>query len=121
MKKFNKISTTTVVAFTLVVLSLAGPITMFAAGPATINLGTAGNFVVLAKTGISTTGSTSIVGDIGVSPAAATFITGFALTLPSASSFSTSALVIGKVYAPGYADPTPSNMTTAVSNMETAY
>ena len=121
MKKFNKISITTVVAFTLVVLSLAGPITMFAAGPATINLGTAGNFVVLAKTGISTTGSTSIVGDIGVSPAAATFITGFALTLPSASSFSTSALVIGKVYAPGYADPTPSNMTTAVSNMETAY
>jgi len=121
MKKFNKISITTVVAFTLVVLGLAGPITMFAAGPAVINLGTAGNFVILAKTGISTTGSTSIVGDIGVSPAAATFVTGFALTLPASGSFSTSALITGKVYAPGYADPTPSNMTTAVSNMETAY
>src|SRR5680860_1459749 len=86
-----------------------------------VNLGTAGNFVILAKTGISTTGSTSIVGNLGISPAAATYITGFALNLPSESAYSTSALVTGNVYAPGYADPTPANLTTAVSNMETAY
>jgi len=86
-----------------------------------INLGTAGNFVILAKSGVSTTGATSVVGNIGVSPAAATTITGFALTLPAGGAFSTSALVTGKIYAPGYADPTPANLTTAVSNMETAY
>ena len=36
--------------------------------PAPVNLGTSGDFVILAKTGISTTGVTSIIGDIGVSP-----------------------------------------------------
>lgn len=88
---------------------------------AVINLGTASNFAILAKTKISTTGTTHVTGNIGISPAAATFITGFALTLPAGGVFSTSALVTGNIYAPGYASPTPSNMTTAISNMETAY
>lgn len=100
---------------------LVGPTALLAAGPSAVNLGTAGNFTILSKTGISTTGVTSVVGDIGVSPAQATYITGFDLILPDASAFSTSALVSGKVYAPGYADPTPANISTAVSNMETAY
>jgi len=86
-----------------------------------VNLGAAGNFVILAKTGISTTGLTSIVGDLGISPAPATYITGFSLNLTAGSAYSTSALVTGKIYAPGYTDPTPANLTTAVSNMETAY
>lgn len=102
-------------------LGLAVSSVAYAAGPSAVNLGTASNFAVLAKTGISTTGTTLVVGDIGVSPAAATYITGFALTLPVASTFSTSALVTGKVYAPGYADPTPANISTAVSDMQTAY
>ena len=97
------------------------PHLVIAAGPAAVNLGTAGNFVILSKTGISTTGSTKIVGDIGVSPIAASAITGFALTLPADSPFSTSSLVSGKVYAPGYADPTSANLTTAVGDMQTAY
>ena len=88
---------------------------------APVLLGLAGNFVILAKTGISTTGSTLITGDIGVSPAAASFITGFGLTMDSTNAFSTSSLVTGKVYAADYAPPTPANMTTAVSDMETAY
>jgi len=33
-----------------------------------VNLGTAGNFAVLAKSGITTTGTTHITGNIGVSP-----------------------------------------------------
>jgi hypothetical protein len=86
-----------------------------------VNLGTAGNFVILAKTAVTTTGVTSITGNVGLSPAAASYITGFALTLPAASAFSTSAKVTGNVYAPGYADPTPANLTTAVSDMQTAY
>ena len=92
-----------------------------AAGPSAVNLGTAGNFVILAKSGISTTGTTSIVGDIGVSPAAATYITGFGLILDPSTRFATSSLVTGKIYAADYTPPTPTIMTTAVSDMETAY
>jgi hypothetical protein len=90
-------------------------------GLTAVNLGTAGNFAILAKTEVTTTGTTHINGDIGISPAAATFITGFALILPAGGAFSTSSLVTGNIYAPTYASPTPANMTTAISNMETAY
>ncbi len=90
--------------------------------PAPINLGTSGNFVVLAKTGISTTGTTSINGHIGVSPIDSTAITGFgALPLDSSGAFSTSILVNGSVYAADYASPTPSMLSTAISDMQTAY
>jgi hypothetical protein len=91
------------------------------AGPATVNLRSADDFVILAKTGISTTGTTSIVGDVGISPAAATFITGFGLVYASGATYSTSSLVTGRVYAPDYTPPTPTKMTTAISDMETAY
>jgi len=92
-----------------------------AAGPAIVNLGTAGDFAILAKTGISTTGTTHVTGDIGVSPAAASFITGFGLTMDSSNTFATSSLVTGKVYSTDYTPPTPTTMTTAVSDMQTAY
>src|SRR3989339_759921 len=87
----------------------------------TVNLGTASNFVILAKSGISTTGTTSIIGDIGVSPIDSTAITGFGLIMDSSNQFSTSSLVNGSIYAADYAPPTPAVMTTAISNMETAY
>lgn len=92
-----------------------------AAGPPPVDLGTAGDFVILAKSGVSTTGVTAVVGDIGLSPAAATFITGFGLIMDSTNTFSTSSLVTGKIYAADYTPPTPSKMTTAVGDMETAY
>ena len=77
--------------------------------------------MLLAKTGVSTTGTTTVVGDIGLSPAAATFVTGFGLIADVSNTFSTSALVTGRIYAANYTAPTPAKMTTAVSNMETAY
>jgi hypothetical protein len=119
-KGFGKIA---VVLMVLVVLAVATITTevAHAAGPMPVSLGTAGNFVILAKTGISTTGTTSIAGDIGVSPIDSTAITGFGLTMDSSNTFSTSALVTGNVYAADYASPTPTMMTTAVSDMETAY
>jgi hypothetical protein len=86
-----------------------------------VNLGTAGNFVILAKTGVSTTGTTAITGAIGLSPAAATFITGFSLIADATNVFATSSLVTGKVYASNDATPTPANLTTAIGDMETAY
>jgi hypothetical protein len=92
-----------------------------AAGPAPVNLGTAGNFVILAKTGVSTTGTTAVVGDIGVSPVAASYLTGFSLIADSTNTFSTSAVVTGKMYAADDAPPTPAIMTSAVSDMQTAF
>jgi hypothetical protein len=92
-----------------------------ASGRIPVNLGTAGNFVILAKTGVSTTGTTAVVGDIGVSPVAASYMTGFALIADSTNTFSTSSVVTGKLYAADYASPTPDVMTTAISDMETAF
>ena len=86
-----------------------------------VDLGSAGNFAILAESAITTTGVTSIVGNMGISPAEASDITGFDLVLASGSSFATSSLVNGKVYAPGYAAPTPASLTTAISEMEDAY
>jgi hypothetical protein len=91
------------------------------AAQAPVDLGSAGNFAILAETGISTTGTTSIVGDIGVSPIDATAITGFDLIMDSSNEFSTSSLVTGKVYAADYAEPTPTNLGIAVLDMEAAY
>lgn len=92
-----------------------------AVGPAPINLGTAGDFSILTKSGISTTGNTSVSGDIGVSPAAASAITGFGLIMSTDMQSSHTPIVTGKVYAADYAAPTPDKMTTAISDMETAY
>ena len=93
-------------------------------GPGTINLGGAAIYTVLSKTGISTTVGSSVTGNIGVSPAAATAITGFGLIMDVTNTFSKSSpssLVSGNVYASDYTVPTPANISTAVSDMETAF
>lgn len=90
-------------------------------GAAAVNLGKAGSFVILAKTGISTVPTSAVTGDLGVSPAAATYITGFSLTADSTNVFATSPQITGKVYASNYAVPTPSNLTAAIGDMMTAY
>ena len=90
------------------------------AGPAAVNLRTAANYVILAKSGITTTGATVIVGDLGLSPASAAAITGFALSAPP-TTFTTSARVTGRVYASNYSPTTPARLTAAVLDMQTAY
>ena len=106
----------------ILTITLIAPVTIISqSSPATVNLGTAGDLVILAKTGISATGTTHVTGDIGVSPAAATFITGFDLIADATNTFSTSSLLTGKAYAANYATPTPTKMTTAVGDMQTAY
>jgi hypothetical protein len=100
------------------------PLTLMAQlppNPLAVNLGTAGNFVVLTQTGISTTGTTHITGDIGVSPAAASYLTGFGLINDASNKFATSSYVTGRVYAADYAAPTPAMMTTAIGDMGTAF
>jgi hypothetical protein len=88
---------------------------------APVNLGKAASFVILTKSGVTNVPTSSITGNMGVSPIAATAITGFVLVADKTNTFSTSTQVIGKIYAANYASPTPSNLTTAVSNMEAAY
>lgn len=90
-------------------------------GPTPVALGAASDYVILAQTGVSTVPTSAITGNIGISPAAATFITGFSLSLSAGSPFATSTQVTGNVYAPGYAAPTPANLTSAIGAMQTAY
>lgn len=86
-----------------------------------LTLGTASDFVVLAKSGISVVPIGNITGDIGVSPIDQGAITGFSEIMDLSGTFSTSAQVTGKIYAADYLGSTPTKMTTAVSDMETAY
>lgn len=94
---------------------------LFETAIAPVDLGTADDFVILAETGISSETTSVVTGNIGVSPAAATYITGFSLILDSTGTFSTSSQITGNVYASDYTSPTPSYLTTAISDMQTAY
>lgn len=84
-----------------------------------VDLGTAGNYVVLAKSAVNNNPTSAFTGDLGLSPAAETFYTGFSQT--ASTGHSTSDQVTGQMFAADMADPTPSNLTTAVNDMTTAY
>lgn len=88
-------------------------------GPSVVDLDASGDFVILAKSGVTNVPTSDITGDIGVSPAAASDITGSDLVL--VGEYATSSQVTGKIYASDYDVPTPTNLTTAISAMETAY
>ena len=121
MKSFNKSSILTTFAISFV-FAVVLPLTASAyATPAVVNLGSSANFRILAKSGISTSGTTLITGDIGVSPIGQTALTGFSQTMDGSNQFSTSAYVVGKIYASDYTLPTPTMLSTAVSDMAAAY
>jgi hypothetical protein len=86
-----------------------------------VELGEAGDFAILAKSGISTVPPSAVTGDVGVSPAAATYLTGFSLTMDGTDTFSTSPQVTGNLYASDYAAPTPADLTAAIGDMELAF
>jgi hypothetical protein len=88
-------------------------------GPLPVSLGTAGNYVILAESAITTVPDSVITGDIGLSPAAESYMTGFSQS--DATGYATSPQVTGFLYAADMTAPTPSSMTTAISNMHTAY
>lgn len=88
-------------------------------GPDPVSLGSAGNYVILAKSAISNVPTSAVTGYLGLSPAAASYITGFDLT--RVGTMWSSAQVIGDVYAADNDPPTPTLLTTAVADMETAY
>ncbi|KZP10298.1 fungal antifreeze protein exerts hyperactivity By constructing an inequable beta-helix [Athelia psychrophila] len=111
---FPKIS-----SFAIAILILSN--SCLAAGPVAVPLGTAANYAILAETGITNVPTSAVTGNIGLSPAAATLITGFALTISADGTYSTSSQITGRAYAASYASPTPSTLTTAISDLVTAY
>jgi hypothetical protein len=79
-----------------------------------VNLGSAGSFVILSKTGITDVYKSAITGDIGTSP-----ITGAAMVISCPE-------VTGTIYSVDAAGPAckvtdASMLTSAVSDMQTAY
>jgi hypothetical protein len=88
-----------------------------------INLGTAANYVILSKTGVSTVPGGHTTGDIAVSPAALTYATGFSHTLVSNTgrTHAISAQVTGKIYAADMTTPISGELTIAVDASLAAY
>ena len=82
---------------------------------AAVNLGGAGHFVILSKSGITDVPGSDVTGNVGTSP-----ITGAADHL-------TCAEVTGKIYSVDAAGPapcsikSPARLTTAIGDMQTAY
>jgi len=82
---------------------------------APVNLGTAGNFAILSKSGVTDVYASTITGNVGASP-----ISGSAIGLRCTE-------VAGTIYSVDAAGPLPCRvtdapgLTTAVGNMETAY
>ena len=91
-------------------------------GASCVNLGTAANYVILAKTGASTVPNSVVTGNVGLSPAARTFLTGWSLVTEPTDTYFTSAQVTGKLYAADQVGgTTSSSLSTAVGDMGTAY
>ena len=65
--------------------------------------------------------TSAVTGDVGVSPAAASYIAGFSLTADSTNLFATSLQVTRRVYASDCTQPTPTNLTTAIGDVQTAF
>lgn len=102
-----------------------GPTGAVSTAAGSVSLGAAGHYAILAKTGVSTVPNSVVTGNVGLSPTARVGLTGWSETAAPDNSdvYSTSAQVVapGKLYAADYAVPTPSNLGTAVLNMEAAY
>jgi len=110
----------TVFCMTLLLVGFMASV-VSAGSPAPVILGTAGNYVILAKTGISAVPKCTITGNIGVSPITSNGLTGWSETMDQTESFSTSAQVTGKLFAANYSAPTPATLTKAVLDMQAAY
>ena len=98
----------------LLLVSLGGSVA-YAAGPAPVNLRSAGSFAILSKSGVTNVPTSAVTGDVGASP-----ITGAAIHL-------TCREVVGTIYSVDAAGPLPcriinaTKLSTAVSDMQTAY
>ncbi|KAJ7602875.1 antifreeze protein [Mycena rosella] len=100
--------------FTISFLAALGSVV--AVGPAAVNLGTTGNYAILAETGISIVPPSVIISPAGVSS-----LTRFSLFLDSTGQFSTSGCVVGKVFTASDTIPIPAILAAAIGDMRTAF
>ncbi|KAF8959844.1 antifreeze protein [Flammula alnicola] len=105
----------------VVALGLMTVTSCLALGPPAVALGAAGNFIILAKSGVSTVPPSAVVGNLGLSPAASTFFTGFSIIRSASGTSASSGQVVGTLEAADFTSPTPSTLTTSVSAMITAF
>ncbi|KAJ7199767.1 antifreeze protein [Mycena pura] len=109
------LSSTFIICFLTALSSVA------ALGPAAVNLRTAANYAILAKSGVTSVPLSVIIWrNVGVSPISSTGLIGFSVTIDSTGQFSTSAQVVGHLFAASYAPPTPSTLTVAIGDLGTA-
>jgi hypothetical protein len=83
-----------------------------------VDLGTAGHYAILSKTGISNVPNSRITGNIAVSPVGGASVTGFLATPALSGSAATSSQAIGGgyLYAANYGGNTAAILTQAVSD-----
>ena len=101
-----------------------GPVGAVCAGAGCVNLGKAGNYGILAQTGVSTIPNSVVTGNVAVSPAARTYLTGWSLiSEPTDTSFGSAQVVApDRLFAADNVGGTTSvDLTTAVGDMQTAY
>ncbi|KKW10933.1 MAG: hypothetical protein UY50_C0024G0023 [Parcubacteria group bacterium GW2011_GWA2_49_9] len=126
MKKYHT-NVITAVCAVFLFLGLWGATPVLAAGPAVVNLLTAGNFSILTKTGITNTGShtTSITGNIGSSPITAAAMDNVFCTEIAGTIYGVDAAYTGSGAASCFKGNPPSGNKTVVDNavldMEAAY
>lgn len=94
MSKFNKHKILTLLAVASVIGFAVAVPRIYAAGPTTVNLGTADPFAILSGTGVTNVATSTITGNVGVSPTTGASITGLAC-----------AEVTGTIYAVDSAGP----------------
>jgi len=116
MRRILRLRTLSIIPIAIISMLAAGTTGAAAAGPQTpVDLGSAANFTVLSKSGVTDVFKTSIGGNVGTSP-----ITGAAIGL-------TCGEVDGIIYTVDAAGPLPcsvtdpTRLTAAVGDMETAY
>lgn len=91
-------------------------------GAACVDIGTAANYVILSKAGVSSVPNSVVTGNVGVSPIARGGLTGWTLVTEPTDTYFTSAQVTGKLYSADMTGgTTSSDLSTAVGNMQTAY
>jgi hypothetical protein len=118
---------TRVVLGAVFALGAVGPVAAYAAGPAPVDLLSAGNFVVLSKTGITNTGShtSHITGNIGASPITAAAMNTIFCSEITGKIYGVNAAYVGNGNRTCYkGNPPLANKTyvdNAVLDMATAY
>jgi hypothetical protein len=101
-----------------------GPAGAVCSGAGCVNLGKAGNYAILAQTGVSTVPPSVVTGNVGVSPADRSYLTGWSpISEPTDTSYSSAQVVApGRLFAADQVGGTTSvDLTAAVADMGTAY